>query len=218
MERSRYWQVLQPVVTEVHPPNCELEVQPGLHDSPVHDELLWQVTSQPQDTPQLMPWHEPLPPQSTLHRPLPQVMFLQLRRPVQVTAHAAPGGQTTPLLHESAREHSTLQLQPCGQSTSCLQLPAASEQSIVQLRTARLHDVHPAGHSAASGSGSASRPASVATTQNPSTQLRPAAQSRWLWHAKSSLRWLTEQLPAATIASAIAASAASASLTVHLRS
>jgi hypothetical protein len=111
--------VLQPVVAEVQPPNGEVEVQSGgagLHVRPTHSEL-WQLTSHAHDRPQLTLRHEPVPVQSTLQAPLPQVTFRQLCAPLHVIVHDVLLRQLTPLRHELPVEQSMLQLQPSGHVT-----------------------------------------------------------------------------------------------------
>jgi hypothetical protein len=162
--------------------------------------------------------HDALPAQVTLHAPRPHATVLQVPRALHVIVHDVALPQLMPLLHWLAIEQPTLQFQPTGQVIAWLQAPLLSEQSIVQVFVAVLHDVHCDGHTAASpGGGGGGRvsatPESATTTQNPSTQVRPSAQ-RWSEsQAKSPLRWLTEQ-PAA---SASAAVVQSASFTASLR-
>jgi len=81
--------VLQPAASEVQPRGTVVEVQSGvLHVRFVQSELAWQVTSHAHDRPQLTFRHDPVPAQSTLHRPVPQVRFLQLCAPLHVIVHA----------------------------------------------------------------------------------------------------------------------------------
>jgi hypothetical protein len=164
-----------------------------------------------------------VPLQSTLQGPAPQLTFWQLCALVQLIVHEVLPRQLMPLRHGSGPNavllHSTLQLQPVGHVTCCLQ-PPLSEQSIVQLLWPITHDVHCEGQTAASPNTSPSRtPASPATsTQKPSTQVRSEAHLCSASHTKSSLRWFTEQLPAATIASPRATRQSAASFTAVLRS
>jgi hypothetical protein len=201
------------------------------------DELRRQATSQAHDEPQLTLPQAPLPAQSTLHDPPPQVMslheprplqdrlqgpdpqvtLLQLCLPPQVTVHALLLVQLTPLLHEPSAVHAMLQAQPAGHVTSCLQLPV-SAQSMRQVFAPVLHDVHCDGH--APGWASPFTPESTIwlPTQKPSLQVRPSAQSDCFSQAKSPLRWVTEQPPAVTTATPKIASQSRASFTACLRS
>jgi hypothetical protein len=172
------------------------------------------VTLQAHDRPQLRSRQEVLPLQSTLHRPVPHARFLQLCVPLQVITHVLVP-QLTPLLHEPSPEHMMLQLQPVGQVTAWPHAPPLSAQSIVQLFVSLLHDVHCAGQVA--GLASVFTPESTGATQKPSLQVRPWMQSDGFSHAKSPLRWLTEQLPA-TSANPRTASQSTASFTACLRS
>ncbi len=168
-----------------------------LQTTPAHCALPAQVTSQAHAAPQLTVLHEFLPAQSTVHAPVPHVTPWQLPWPLQVIVHATLLAQLTPLRHELAVEQSMLHDQPVGHVTSWLHAVASSAQSIVQVFCAALHDVHSAGHVLASASrASIVSPASFSdddTTHNPSVQVRPVAQSAWVLHEKSPLRWLTEQ-------------------------
>jgi hypothetical protein len=67
-----------------------------------------------------------------------------------------------------------------------------SAQSIVQVLDAVVHEVHCDGQSTVSMAAS-----TCPATQKPSMQLRPEAQSDWLSHAKSPLRWLIEHAASA---------------------
>lgn len=215
--------MLQPAVSEVQPPSSDVEVQSGgggLHVTFKQSEL-WQLTSHAHDRPQLTPRHAPLPVQSTLHGPLPQLTFLQLCAPLHVTVHALLPRQLTPLLHEPLVEHATLQLQPVGHVISWLHAPPLSAQSIVQLFVALLHEVQPAGQVLASPTGCPSVVTPESTwgaTQKPSVQVRPELQSACFTHAKSPLRWLTEQLPAVTAANPTMTSQNATSFTACLQS
>jgi hypothetical protein len=187
-----------------------------------------QVTELPHDPPPLqvtlhvpvphVTWllHDALPPQVTLHAPRPHATVLQVPRALHAIVQDVALPQLTPLLHWLATEQPTLQIQPAGQVMAWLQALLPAEQSIVQILWAVLHDVHCDGHTAASPSGGrvSTTPESAATTQNPSTQVRPSAQRCSELQAKSPLRWLTEQ-PAA---SASATVVQSASFTASLRS
>lgn len=231
----RYRQLLQPFGVEVQNAGG-VPMQPGLHATAAQAALSWHFTSHAHAGPQaISPPHARLPLQLTLQAPVPQVTWLphdpgprqvtlqapgphvtvlQVWRPLQVIVHDAAPPQLTPLLHWLATEHRTLQFQPAGQLTGRLQTSLSSEQSIVQIFWAVLHDVHCDGHTAASpnGPGVSITPES-AITQNPSTQVRPSAQRWSALQAKSVLRWLTEQ-PAA---SARPAAIQSAGLTASLR-
>jgi hypothetical protein len=123
--------------------------------------------------------------------------------------------QVTPLLHEPAGEHAMLQLQPVGQVTCCLQ-PPLSMQSIVQVFVVLLHDVHCAGQ--LFGPSVFTPESSWGATQKPSVQVRPLLQSDCFVHAKSSLRWLIEQLPAVMTANPTTASQSATSFTACLQS
>jgi hypothetical protein len=87
-----------------------------------------------------------------------------------------------------------------------LHAPLLLAQSITQVLWATLHDVHAGGHTAASACGPTT-PESAAITQNPSTQVRPLAQRCSASHAKSPLRWLSEQPAASARARAVARAA-----------
>jgi len=143
-----------------------------------------------------------------LHGPAPQVTFLQLCAPLHVIVHDLLLVQLMPLLHEPAGEHAMLQLQPVGQVTCCLQ-PPLSAQSIVQVFVVLLHDVHCAGQLTPESTWDA--------TQKPSVQVRPLLQSDCFVHAKSSLRWLIEQLPVVMTANPTTASQSATSFTASLQ-
>lgn len=228
----RYGQVLQPVAVErqniggvpAQPDDLHVTA-PGTHAA-----LIRQVTSHAHADPQLtLPEHAKLPVQLTLHAPVPQatvlahdwgplqvtlqapwphVTFLQVCRPLHAIVHDVALPQRT-LLHWLVTEHATLQLQPAGHVTVWSQAPLLSMQSIVQLFLAASHEVHCDGQTAASpsGGGVSPMPESTATTQNPSTQVRPSAQRCSASQAKSPLRWLTEQLTASARARAVVQSA-----------
>ncbi len=86
--RFSYGQVLQPAVSEVQRA-AVVEVQSGvLHVRFEQSELTWQVTSHAHARPQVTVRHDPLPMQSTLHGPVPQLMFRQLCAPLHVIVHA----------------------------------------------------------------------------------------------------------------------------------
>jgi hypothetical protein len=202
--------VLQSVV------GSESDVQPrrsvqssDLHVSPLHDAEIPQVISHAQAVPQLRSVHESRPVHSMAHTPLPHANFEQLMRPEHVMLQGRPAGHVTPLRHELIVEHSTLQSQPSGHLIGPLQAPPLRWQSMLQVVVSLLHDVHTDGHRLASDGGAASMstrasPGTLASawgaTQKPSIQVRPLAQSICRSHAKSPLRWLTEQ-PAAASAS-----------------
>jgi hypothetical protein len=165
--------------------------------------------------------HEFRPVQSTLHGPLPHVNLLQLARPEHVMLQLRPSGQVTPLRHELFVEHRTLHAQPSGHLTGPLHAPPLRAQSMLHVFESRAHDVHCIGHRLASIAGPASIGMESCTlasawvaTQKPSMQFRPLAQSACFSHAKSPLRWLTEQ-PAT---SASARSPYAASFMAYLRS
>ncbi len=230
--------MLQPAAVEVQNTGGMALVQPGLQVTvPArHATPTLQITSHAHAEPQLtspshaalpvqftlhapvpqVTWlpHELAPPQVTLHAPRPHATVLQVARALHAIVHDVALPQLTPLLHWLATEHRTLQFQPAGQVIAWLQASLSIAQSIVQVFWAVLHDVHCDGHTAASPSGGGTTPESAATTQNPSTQVRPSAQRCSELQAKSPLRWLTEQ-PAA---SASATVVQSASFTASLRS
>jgi hypothetical protein len=226
---------LQLFAVEMQNAGGMVPMQPGLQVTAAHVALSWHLTSQAHAEPQLTsPLHARLPVQLTLHAPVPQVTWLPHDElPLQVTLHAPRPHVTVlqvwralhaivhdvalpqlTLLHWLATEHRTLQFQPAGQLTAWLQASLLSAQSIVQVFWAVLHDVHCDGHTAASPSGGGTTPESAATTQNPSTQVRPSAQRCSELQAKSPLRWLTEQ----PVASASATVVQSASFMADLRS
>jgi hypothetical protein len=68
--------------------SCELQFGGALHVRFEQSELAWQVMSHAHAWPQVTLRHDPLPAQSTLHRPAPQVRFLQLCAPLHVIVHA----------------------------------------------------------------------------------------------------------------------------------
>jgi hypothetical protein len=166
------------------PLHAALPVQLTLH-APVP-----QVTELPHDPPPLqvtlhvpvphVTWllHDVLPPQVTLHAPRPHATVLQVPRAPHVIVQDVALPQLTPLLHWLATEQPTLQIQPAGHAIGWLQALLPAEQSIVQILWATLHDVHCDGHTAASPGGGrvSTTPESAASTQNPSTQVRPSAQ------------------------------------------
>jgi hypothetical protein len=171
--------------------------------------------------------HDARPLQPIWQSPAPQVMSWQLWRPVQLTVHEVLSPQSTPRRHELSSEHWTSQLQPAGQATWRAHSSGLTAQSIVHARLSRSHEVHSAGHTRASGGGggidastiaiASGTPASEVSTQNPAMQVRPVLHSAGLWHAKSPLRWLTEQLPAAAAVIARTASQIATSFTGRLR-
>jgi len=212
--------VLQPAASEVQPLDAGSvhSADAGLHVRPVQGEVR-QATSHAHDRPQLTVRHAPVPVQLMLHGPAPQVTFLQLCAPLHVIVHDLLLVQLMPLLHEPAGEHAMLQLQPVGQVTCCLH-PPLSAQSIVQVFVVVLHDVHCAGQVAASPGGCASPLTPESTwdaTQKPSVQVRPLLQSDCFVHAKSSLRWLIEQLPVVMTANPMTASQSATSFTASLQ-
>ena len=149
--------------------------------------------------PQVTPVHARNPAQSTLQAPSPQVTSWQLRAPVQLTVQLVLPVQSTPRLHELAVEHRTSHAQPAGHATGRLHASGSISQSMVQPCWAASQDVHPAGQTNASTVGappSGGRLPALPVTQNPSMQARPVLHSDDAVHAKSTLRWLTEQLPA----------------------
>jgi hypothetical protein len=166
------------------PPHARLPVQLTVH-APVphvtelpHDPLPLQVTLHVPVPHVTWLLHDALPPQVTLHAPRPHATVLQVPRALHAIVHDVALPQLTPLLHWLATEQPTSQIQPAGQVIAWLQAPLLSEQSIVQVFVALLHDVHCDGHTAASPSGGSASitPESAAITQNPSTQVRPSAQ------------------------------------------
>jgi hypothetical protein len=221
LRRAAHGQVLQPGASELQPPNGVVESQLAGHvvlAEQVVVEAGWHVTSHAHDWSQVTPLHALLPAQSTLQAALPHVMLRQLRVPLHVILHALLLVQLM-AAHESVAEQVMLQLHPVGQASACLQLPDC-EQSMLQVLVAPVHEVHCDGHCAASvGGASIFTPASIGDpTQRPSEQVRPSAQSDVLSQAKSPLRWLTEQLPAAIAASPRTPSQSATSFTASLRS
>jgi hypothetical protein len=101
-----------------------------------------------------------VPAQSILQAAVPQVMPWQLLFPVQLIVHDLPLVQFTPAEHELLVEHMMSQAQPIGHTTRWLQAPLFVAQLIVHSFCATLHDVQPAGHTAASPSPGPSMPAS----------------------------------------------------------
>jgi hypothetical protein len=102
-------QVLQPAASEVQPSGSVVQSGVVLQVRFAQFEPGWQVTSHAHDMPQLMSRHDVAPLQSTLHRPVPQVTFLQLCEPLQVIVHDLLFRQLMPLRHELPIEHATLQ-------------------------------------------------------------------------------------------------------------
>jgi hypothetical protein len=177
---------LQPVVSEVQPPNVDGEMQAGdLQVRVLQAELALQFTSHAHDSPQVMMRHDSSPVHATLQGPAPQSTFLQLWMPLHVIAHDLPAVQSMPLWHELSVEHAIVQFQPVGHVTCCAHAPLLSAQSILQVFVSLLHDVHCDGQVA--GGASIFTAASTGVTQKPSVQVRPAAHSDCLVHAKSSL-------------------------------
>lgn len=121
--------MLQPAASDVQP---RTSPQFCLHATLRHSAMPLQPTSHAHDEPQPTLSHDALPVHAMLHGPMPQLRLRQLCVPLQVIVHAVLPVQLTPLLHAPSREHSTLQLNPSGQVTACLQ-PPLSAQSIVQL-------------------------------------------------------------------------------------
>jgi hypothetical protein len=202
-----YWQLLQLFAVDTQNAGGMVPMQPGLQLTAAHAALSRHVTSQAHAEPQLTsPLHAALPVQLTLHAPRPHATVLQVWRALHAIVHDAALPQLTPLLHWLATEHRTLQFQPAGQVIAWLQASLSSAQSIVQVFWAVLHDVHCDGHTAASPSGGGTTPESAATTQNPSTQVRPSAQRCSELQAKSLLRWLIEQ-PAVSASATVVHSA-----------
>lgn len=105
--------------SEVQPLNG-FKLQSGviLHVRFEHSELGWQVTSHAHDRPQLTSRHDPMPVQSTLHRPGPQLRLLQLCAPLHAIVHDRLFRQLTPLRHAFVVEHRMLQSQPVGHTTA----------------------------------------------------------------------------------------------------
>lgn len=158
--------------------------------------------------------HAPVPVQSMLHGPVPQVRSLQLCDPLHVILHDLLLTQLTPLRHELGVEQAMLQLQPTGHVTCWLHAPPLSAQSIVHDFVALLHEVHCAGQLPAP---SVTPESSWGATQKPSVHVRPVLQSDCFMQAKSSLRWFIEQLPAMMTANPMTANQ-SASFTACLPS
>ena len=194
--------MLQPSIAEVQPASAGSVHFGALHTRPWQDIPARQVTLQPHDRPQLKLRHD-LPLQSTVQRPEPQVTLLQLCAPLQVNVQVLLP-QLTPLLHEPAVEHAMLQLHPAGQVSGWLHAPLLSAQSIAQVLSARLHEVHCDGQlSTGLSLGAAS---TWEATQKPSMQVRPELQSDCFSHAKSPVRWLIEQAASARPTAASVAS------------
>ena len=211
-------QLLQPEIFDVHPNGWSCTV----HGSDVQVRG-WQVEPGPQVTshaqarPQLTLRHEPGPLQSTVHAPVPQVTLRQLCEPLHVTSQALPAAQLTPLRHELAVEHATLQLQPAGQLICWLQVAGLTAQSTTQVFEPVSHDVHCAGHCPPSLTRASGTPPESTATQNPSLHTLPVAQSACAVHAKSPLRWLIEQAPRPAATAAIVRMARAMSFTLGLR-
>ena len=210
--------MLQPAAAEVQPPNTVVEVHCGvLQVRFTQSELMWQVRSHAHDSPQLTSRHDPVPVQSTLHGPPPQLRLLQLCDPLHVIVQDLLPAQLMPPRHALVVEHAMLQFQPVGHVTCCAQ-PPLSAQSMTQLFVTVSHDVHCDGHAAGGASPFTPESSWGGPTQNPSLQVRPPAQSACFSQAKSPLRWLTEQPPAVTAANPRTASQSATSFTACLRS
>jgi hypothetical protein len=161
--------------------------------------------------------HESRPEQSTLHGPGPHTTLSQLSEPAHVIVHALAPMQSMPLLHAPGVEQAISQLQSVGQVTSRSQTALLTSQSIVHVFASVLHDVHCAGHAIGRASGRTPASASPAITHRPSTHLRLPAHRVSGPQVKSSLRWVTEQLPATTAATPRTTSQSTTSLMAYLR-
>jgi len=190
----------------------------ALHITARQDEVKLQVTPQAHDGPQAMLVHEFRPAQSTLHGPAPHVTPWQLREPLHTIVHPLLLAQLMPLLHALSPEHAMLQLQPVGHVICRVHASGLSAQSTVQVFVAVLHDVHCDGQLPVGGASVFTPESSAGPTQNPSLQVRPSAQSACFSHAKSPLRWLTEQPPEVTTANPRTANQNATSFTAYLRS
>lgn len=207
--------MLQPCASEVHPPNGDSEVQSAdVQLSAAQDETNWQVTSHAHDGPQLTSLQESRPEQSTLHGPAPHTTVSQLCLPAQVIVHALAFVQMIPLRHAFGVEQAISQLQPVGQVTRWAQALASTAQSIVHVFVAPSHDVHCAGQLPCRASGRT--PASSGITHRPSMHTRLPAHLESGPHAKSSLRWLTEQ-PVASAATPRSESQSTTRVMAYLR-
>lgn len=173
----------------------------------------------------------PLPTQPTVSGPLPPVTLVQLRNTPQVIVQSAASTQSMALRHVPPTVQSILQLNPAGQVIAFMHRPGFALQSTAQVLASRSHDVHCAGHGGGGGAsigigasigGGPSKVTPASTgwvlTHRPSTQTRPAAQLPVVSHAKSPLRWLTEQLPAAVTATTTSAAQSATSFTASLQS
>jgi hypothetical protein len=177
---------LQPVASEVQPPNGDSESQPGLQvKNRQVVEVPLQVMSHAHDTPQTTLRHDESPVHATLHGPAPQLTFLQLCAPLHAISHDLLLVQSMPLRHELSVEHAMLQFHPAGHTICRLHAPLLSAQSILQVFMSLLQDVHCGGQ--AGGCASGFTPESTGITQSPSVQVRPARQSDCCVHAKSPL-------------------------------
>ena len=145
------------------------------------------MTSHAHDCAQPTPRHELPPEQSTVHLPVPQARLRQLFTPEQPIVHDFALRQFTPFLHAPDVEQRMSHAKPVGQITALLHADGLTEQSTTHVLATRSHEVH--------GEGQVSPPsvfaASILTpesscvwsTQKPSVQTRPAAQSACFVHA-----------------------------------
>lgn len=185
---------------------------PELHATPSQAAFGPQVTSHAHDGPHVTVWHDWVPVQSVLqrpvphvspvhellpvhanvHAPMPQLTLRHAREPEQVSSHDAAVWQLTPLRHASGVLHLMSQFQPAGQVTGPLQ-PPLSAQSIVHCILSRAHEVHCAGHAAGpstepSLTGGAASIDPAGTMHSPSLHTRGESQSEVLAHSNAPLR------------------------------
>jgi hypothetical protein len=203
--------VLQPAVFDVQPLGLVVS-QPTLQVSSAHREPALHVMSHAHDSPHDTFRQEFAPEQSTLHAPGPHVMSRQLDAPLHVMLHDLALMQLMPL-RQPLPLHAMTHAKPAGQVICDWHSCGLTAQSMVHTCAASSHDVHVAGQMLtppSTGRASGVPPESSATHW-PSTHTRPPEQFAWVVHAKSPLRWLTEQ-PAAKIERTRATS-----FTVHLR-
>jgi hypothetical protein len=160
-------------------------------------------TSHAHEKPHVTVSQEPVAVQLTLHTPGPHAMPRHELRPVHWKVHDAAAVQLTPLRHALSVLQRRSQFQPAGQVICEPQLDPPTAQSMMQtLLGPQL--VQPGGHTLASGNPASRFGASMPLSRtplvmhSPSLHVRPESQSALVSHSNWPLRWLIEQLTAAT--------------------
>jgi hypothetical protein len=161
-----------------------------------------QRTSHAHEVPHVTVSQEPEATQPMLQAPGPHVMPRHELRPVHWKVHEAAPRQLTPARHELSVLQRISQFQPVGQVIGEPQFDPVTPQSMMQVLLGP-QLVQPGGHTGASGGGpsrfASGIPASKAVvTHRPSLQARPESQSALVSHSNWALRWVIEQLTAAT--------------------